>query len=260
MDKGIIKNNFSKYAFSYDDHSFIQRKCAEKLLELIGDRQFSRVLEIGCGTGVYTGLLHDKFRKADINAIDISSDMVSIAREKMPFANIDFNVADGEGLTINGTYDLITSNASFQWFDDLDSSFEVFSEHIDDNGLFCFSIYGPETFYEFKEVLRHHYKNSPGLSSSKFIKKKEVKLLLEKYFQEFELIEETFTADFFSLWEFLKNIKHSGTRGEGLGNKIFLGKYILKEIEKTYINKFKGIIATHHIYFCKARNPVKNIR
>ena len=59
-------------------------------------------------------------------------------------------------------------------------------------------------------------------------------------------------VEFESLLEFLKDIKYSGTRGRGLGEDIFLGKNTIKEMEKTYIKKFSKIIATHHVFFCRA--------
>ena len=55
------------------------------------------------------------------------------------------------------------------------------------------------------------------------------------------------------LWDFVKDVKHSGTRGEGLGSSTFLGKYAIREMERTYIEKFGSIVATHHVYFCKAK-------
>ena len=54
MSKCVIKRNFARGARHYDKHSSVQKECAEKLLELVGEGSRSRILEIGCGTGVYT--------------------------------------------------------------------------------------------------------------------------------------------------------------------------------------------------------------
>ena len=254
MDKKTVNNNFSRSAVSYDDHAAVQKRCAEKLIGLIGEGIYSRILEIGCGTGAYTQLLRARYGDAEITAVDISGEMVKVARKKLPDKNINFVVADGERITADGKLDMITSNASFQWFDDIEGTLELFMRILSGDGVLCFSMYGPETFKEFREVLGRHFgSRRSALSSGRFPSREEMESILEKYFSRFELVEERFTMEFLSLWDFLRDIKKSGTRGEGLGDGLFLGKYMIKELEKTYIEKFGGIAVTHHVYFCKAR-------
>ncbi|MFH1552078.1 MAG: malonyl-ACP O-methyltransferase BioC [Candidatus Omnitrophota bacterium] len=253
MDKKIIRNNFSRNADSYDDHAAVQKRCAEKLIELIRGKQFRRILEVGCGTGIYTKLLRDEYADAQITALDISGDMVEIAQKKFSQGDVAFMVADGEQIRRDEKLDLITSNASFQWFERFGTALELFARTLADDGVLCFSMYGPETFKEFEEVLGRHFGGRPWLSSSRFVSRETTEVILKKHFKNFDLVEEHFTVDFFSLWDFLKDIKHSGARGEGLGGGRFLGKYVIKELEKTYIEKFGGITATHHVYFCKAQ-------
>lgn len=256
VGKITIKENFSKSAVTYDDHAAVQRKCAEKLMDLIDLDYFQHVLEIGCGTGVYTELLRDKFPDTDITAIDISEDMVAIAGKKMHGRNINFQISDAERLDMGRKFDIITSNASFHWLSGLDRAFASFSEHIFPGGMICFSMYGPETFREFKEVLGTHFGPRQWLSSSRFAGKAEIESALGRYFTKCEIYEENFKVDFFSIWDFLQNIKKSGSRGEGLGKGAFLGKYTLRDMERTYMEKFGGIIATHNVYFCKAEAPI----
>ncbi|NQT32406.1 MAG: malonyl-ACP O-methyltransferase BioC [Candidatus Omnitrophica bacterium] len=252
MDKSIITKNFSKNAYTYDSYALIQNNCAEKLLAHINGRKVSSILELGCGTGSYTKLLERRYEDAAITALDISGSMVDVARKKAGDKRVEFVVADGETLPVPGKFDLITSNASFQWFSDLDRTFEALSGRITEGGVFCFSMYGPETFCELKEVLIHHFGERRWLSSSGFPSRDRVESLLKKYFRDYDMTEEKFSVEFPSLRDFLHDIKHSGTRGEGLGDNVFLGKYMMRDMEKTYIEKFGGIIATHHAFFCKA--------
>ena len=252
MDKEIIAGNFSKNADSYDAHSAVQTRCAEKLLKQLKRKDFPRILEIGCGTGSYTRLLRGKYKNSEILAVDISPDMVRFARKKLTDENIKFKVADGEKIQEEENFDLITSNASFQWFEDLEMTLEIFKNKLEDNGVLCFSMYGPDTFSEFKEVLGEHFGRRRWLSSSRFVTRGQIERVLEKHFKKFKLTEKHFSVDFFSLWDFLQDIKHSGTRGEGLSSSVFLGKYAIKEMELTYIEKFGSIVATHHVYFCEA--------
>jgi len=254
MDKKIITGNFSRNACSYDDHAAVQKICAEKLIGFAEKRDVRRILEIGCGTGNYTRILRDTYNRADITAIDIAEDMIDLAREKFPEGGVRFEVADGERAGSGGRLDLITSNASFQWFEDLEKALTIFSRALAGGGVLCFSMYGPETFREFKEVLGTHFRRrSVDLSSSGFASRSEIENILKKYFKKFEISEECFNVAFLSLWDFLRNVKYSGTRGEGLGGKIFLGKHAIKEMEKTYVKKFGGIFTTHHVFFCRAQ-------
>jgi hypothetical protein len=77
-------------------------------------------------------------------------------------------------------------------------------------------------------------------------------MILRSHFDDVEFREEFFSISFYDLMDLLKDIKHSGTRGEGLGGSVFLGKYAVSEMEKTYIRRFGRVIATHHVYFCRA--------
>ena len=61
------------------------------------------VLEIGCGTGLLTQEL--QYSEADINAIDISPDLLSIAKKKITSKNIKF--------TLENAYDLSFKDESF---------------------------------------------------------------------------------------------------------------------------------------------------
>jgi malonyl-CoA O-methyltransferase len=251
-DKAVIKGNFSKSAVTYDDHAEIQRKCAEKLIDMIDLDYFSRILEIGCGTGTYTSLLFEKFHDALITAVDISREMVDHARRKISDKNILFQVSDAEKLYTGEKCDLVTSNASFQWFEDVDMALSRFSGLLEPGGTICFSIYGPETFRELKEVIRTHFGPRCRLSSNLFAGKDEISESLGKYFRYHEVLEENFSVSFSSIWDFLQDIKKSGCRGAGLGKGAFLGKYALRDMERTYVERFGGITATHNVYFCKA--------
>jgi malonyl-CoA O-methyltransferase len=252
MNKDIIEFNFSKNAETYDDNAVVQKECASRLAEMLGEEGFPRILEIGCGTGEYTRCLADRYRNAEITAVDISETMLNVARKKLGDRNIRFVVGDAEDIEIDGKYDLITSNASFQWFDNVERAVKVFSGALNKSGVLCFSMYGRETFREFKRALDIYYGPHKWLTSSRFVSFEGLESMLNRHFKSPYLEEKFFTVRFPSLINFLRSVKQSGARGEGLDNDIYLGRYGLKGIEEKFAREFGGIIATHHVYFCKA--------
>ncbi len=254
MDKMVIIRNFSKNAASYDEHSKIQKKCAEILITSGGKKEKIRnILEIGCGTGGYTRLLRKEYKRAEIKAVDISEKMIRQASGKIMDKGIQFEVCDGEKIFFKKKFDLITSNASFQWFSDISRALERFSEFITDNGSLNFSIYGPETFKELNKVVEIYFGRGQCLSSSRFMSFDRLEYSLKRCFSRTEIRKKSFEVKFPSLRNFLRVIKKSGARGEGLSGGVFLGRKAMENMEKIYIEKFGTITATHEVYFCKAR-------
>ncbi len=252
MDKQVINDNFSRSAESYDAYASVQKRCAEILIESLDGAQFDSLLEIGCGTGNYTDILRQKYPGSKITALDISETMVEVAKEKLSGHNVSFMLADAEDLRGVQEVDLITSNATLQWFSDLDASFKRFRKKLRDKGTIAVSIYGPDTFKEFKEVLNDHYGEREWLTSSKFPSKNDIEKILKKNFNEYKVSEVSFTVYRDSLLDFLKDIKRTGTRGEGLGKGFFLGKYALQDLERIYVEKYGRIKVTHNVHFCEA--------
>jgi SAM-dependent methyltransferase len=75
-----------------------------------------RVLDIGCGTGVFLGLVAD--RGAETFGIDASEALIALARERLPDA--DLRVGDMEALPHDDdTFDLVTGFTSFFFANDM---------------------------------------------------------------------------------------------------------------------------------------------
>ncbi len=253
MDKQIIARNFSKCADFYDRYSDIQRKSALEVLGRLESHSFSKVLEIGCGTGNYTLLLRKKFEKARIIALDISDRMVEVAQAKLKNEDIEFIVADGEsGQFSDEEFDLITSNACFQWFEDLETALTRYRSLLKNNGLILFSIFGPLTFRELSASLESLLEEAP-VAANEFIDKEKIDNILRNNFKDVGIREILYEESFNSLLGLLNKIKYTGIRGRGLGSKVYLSCQNLKKLEEAYLNKFKKIKVTYQIFFCQGR-------
>ena len=249
IDKTAIKRNFSKYAHCYDKYSLIQDKCAASLGRYLGKTSQASILDIGCGTGNYTKLLFEKFPKAKITAVDISKEMIVVARGKFPKNRIEFMVSDAEELNLEEKFSLITSNASFQWFKELKQSLSKYRQLLKTGGIIAFSIFGPQTFCELNHSLVEFNKNS--IVADSFKDKASIEVLLKKLFRKSDIERKVFIEQYDSLPKLLKTIKYTGTTGSGLGLKKLWTPGKIAELEKIYLNKFKKITATYEVFFCK---------
>ena len=120
-DKATVEYSFSEAAILYDRYADHHRIIAERLLDFVRPGAVDgSILEIGCGTGILTEKLFDRFPDSNVTALDISRDMVDRCRSKLSFSSrISFLVTDAEEYCRRGVrYDLVVSSCSIQWFHD----------------------------------------------------------------------------------------------------------------------------------------------
>lgn len=250
-DKEMIKRNFSKYVQYYDKYCSIQRLCALRLIDKVKTDSFKRILDIGCGTGNYTKLLRDKYPQAEIRAIDISREMVEIAKEKLQRQMIEFVVADGEALDFKEHFDLISSNACFQWFENLEVVLSSYKKILNKDGVISFSIFGSLTFNELNKSIKELFGEKILIISCNFKEKVGLEKILRVLFRKVEIDGEIYKERYASLSELLKKIRYTGIKGNSIGRKGLWTPKMIDELEKVYKEKFKEIIATYQVFFCK---------
>ncbi len=104
-----IRTAYNTWSDKYDTNANRTRDMeAQVLREVLNDVKFSRVLEIGCGTGKNTEWLVQ--RAEYIAAVDLSEGMLAKAREKIDSHKVHFVQADIlQAWTFReGSYDLVT--------------------------------------------------------------------------------------------------------------------------------------------------------
>ncbi len=250
MDESKIANNFSRYAHLYDKYAGVQNKAALELVSSLKNNNFSKILELGCGTGNYTLMLREKFSGAKIKALDISEEMIKVAQNKLKNKDIEFMVADAEKPIPDKDLDLVTSNACFQWLNDLGKSLWGYAKSLRRGGTVYFSIFGPRTFCELDMALKSVLKES-RLDSAYFCDRASLRVILKDNFKSVKIDEVCYKESFVSLKGLLEKIKYSGIRGNGLNKEVYFSRGLLVKLEKAYRDRFQGIGATYQVFFCR---------
>lgn len=114
-----IQQSFDS-AEAYEATAVLQRVAARRLFEEIqrrlAGRTPTRILEIGCGTGFLTELLHRAWPQAELVATDLAPRMLERARARVG-NTVRFYEMDAARPDVSGPFDLICGNLVFQWLD-----------------------------------------------------------------------------------------------------------------------------------------------
>lgn len=160
IDKREVRRAFSKAATQYDAAAVLQREVCVRMLEKLDyiRHQPSRVLDIGCGTGWGSRQLGERYRHAEIIALDIAFGMLETARGTSSWwqklfsgSKQRFLCADAEALPLAAqSVDMVWSNLALQWCNDLPATVAGLHRVIKTDGLLIFSTFGPDTLNELR--------------------------------------------------------------------------------------------------------------
>jgi malonyl-CoA O-methyltransferase len=264
VDPTVLRR-FSAGAARYEDHAYAQRLSAVDLLAYTeaslestadGGRVF-RILEPGCGTGLYTRMLLEAFRAASVFGVDISEAMVRVAKRGIDDPRAHLAVADAEEIA-TGSYDLVTSNAVFQWFLSLPRTLARMASLLPGGGLLTFSFFGPETYAELDAALRGSAirpgaRDGERVAAAAFHSREEISDALSAVFPRWDVSERRYRQEFPSLAELLRSIRYTGTAGGGARESWSPGK--LARVEEAYREREGGIGTTYQVFLCRGVIP-----
>lgn len=109
------------------------------LISRIGDKNFNRILDVGCGTGMSTAALAANWKTAEIIGVDLSEEMLKKAKESL--TAVTFVQRDcSKPLLDMGAFDLIFSNAFLQWISNQEEFISNSFDMLVNNGVFAAQI------------------------------------------------------------------------------------------------------------------------
>jgi SAM-dependent methyltransferase len=134
---------------SSDDHGFLFREVAERLIDRLDDvpREFPFALDLGCRNGTLARLLDGRGGIRSLIQCDLSLPMVARAE------GIRL-VADEEWLPFaSARLDLVLSSLSLHWVNDLPGALVQIRRALKPDGLFLAAMLGGETLRELRHAL-----------------------------------------------------------------------------------------------------------
>ena len=213
---------------------------AERLASYLPHKPPTKILELGCGTGLFTRhLLTMDIVKLTLN--DISPVMIDTLKSSLVIPkNTQFIVGNAERIPL-GKIDLICANAVFQWFQDTQKSLTHLKNSLNDNGTILFSTFGPETLMEFRQAA--NLINPINLYSVKqwksFFKKIGFKL------NTFDVEKrKVFNPNTLNLLKNLQQIGATPIKMFDVGNL----RTLIKEYDK-YFSTDQGVYSTWELYY-----------
>jgi malonyl-CoA O-methyltransferase len=153
-----IRKSFDRVSESYDRFAVVESRVRKEILERLElvDLKPRVILDAGCATGSWGGLLLKRFRRSRLLALDLSVGMLRQARKKRPrFRKLNVICADAAAIPLrDASVDLICSNLMLPWCDDIDQVFREFRRVLTPRGLLTFSTLGPDTLTELRQSWR----------------------------------------------------------------------------------------------------------
>ncbi len=155
LDRAEIKRAFNRAATQYDDFAFLQREVGARLFQRLDFMQLAatQIVDLGAGTGFFAEQLEKRFRQARVLLVDYAHGMLAHARSKHTrwFSRAHYVCADAQRLCLaDQSVDLIFSNLTLQWCEDLPAVFRECRRILRPEGLLLFTTLGPATLHELR--------------------------------------------------------------------------------------------------------------
>ncbi|MWV54235.1 malonyl-ACP O-methyltransferase BioC [Chlorobium phaeovibrioides] len=251
-DKMLVGERFRRALCSYPESAVVQEAMARELVSMVrlhaGEERLGRVLEIGAGSGLLTELLLEAFPVASLTANDLVGECREPLREiarRLRIAEFSFLKGDIEECgELPGSQDLVVSNATLQWLNDLDKLFATVRRSLFPGKLFAFTSFTVGNMEEIAML------GGGGLS---YRTTEEIGEIAGRHFELLELKESREQLTFSSPREVLGHIRQTGVNGLG-GERWSRSRYL--DFMENYSRLFRvqgGVSLTYRPLYCVLR-------
>lgn len=137
-----------KYAEAIENNAYNALYERPSTLALVGDVSNKRVLDLGCGPGIYAELFIKQ--GATVTAIDLSEEMVALTQRRLGDVVTSYSQDLTEGLPNENAdhYDVVVCPLMIHYLEDLVPFFKEVQRVLKTGGIFVFSTHHPIIDFE----------------------------------------------------------------------------------------------------------------
>lgn len=235
FDRRALRRNRDRAAKNFTAHDFLVREVADRLYDKYRDitRDFNHILDLGSHDGTLAKLLKDKF----VISQDLSRKFLQPNRRIRVQADEEFLPY------LPGSLDLILSNLSLHWINDLPGCLAQIKQALKPDGLFLCALFGGETLTELRQCLMEAEINITGGASpriSPYVDVKNAGSLLQRAGFALPVVDtDRITVTYENAFKLMQELKGMGE--VNILTKRFKGltsPRVMMECAKIYQDKF----------------------
>jgi malonyl-CoA O-methyltransferase len=242
--KEKIKNCFNSKAYTYDRAADVQGWVAQQLAKQLEGVDAKTVLEIGCGTGLFSQFLVKQYPHASCLLTDIAPAMVEICEKRFATTSllqmVQTRCMDGEALILDPpeqVFDLITSSMTLHWFRALEQSIQAIIAKLAPRGRFIFALLGKNSLQEWRAICQKQQVSIPTPDFPDLD-------YLTKIFPNITWHTENLQCSYLSAYDFLKTLKMIGAHAAHSDHAVFSAGKL-----RRLMRAFEDVTITYEIIY-----------
>lgn len=228
LDKNLIKERFEKNLSTYTDNAVVQKHMASELSAgLITNcgKSFGKILEIGCGTGALTKEILSQF---DFNELFVNDIVENSLSTEITSDKIKELYGDCEQIALPQSLDLVISNATFQWLQNLPAVLDKIHTSLNPNGFLAFSTFEEWNLYQISSLTK---------KTLDYYTKSDLEEILKQKYKIISSHSQTLELEFDRAQDVLKHLKLTGVNS--LGTSVWT-KSDLQNFSEKYKHLFRN--------------------
>jgi malonyl-CoA O-methyltransferase len=157
VDKTALARSFSNAAGHYDAWAVAQAEIAAGLVRRLPEAvPVTSMVDLGCGSGMLSALLLDRYPQARLLGLDMAEGMVVACRKRWSeTARARFVVGDAEDARcVEQGVDLVASSCVAHWFSDPERTLRMWGGALKPGGLLACAFLIAGSFRELEEAYR----------------------------------------------------------------------------------------------------------
>ena len=174
MHKEVVKDFFDRLASTWDEGMIKNEEVIKIILDNALVSSGKDILDVACGTGV----LIEDYLKKDVNkitAVDLSSEMIKVAKSKYKIDKVKFICGDILDFNDNEKYDCIVVYNAFPHFIDGEELIKHLSILLKDGGTLSIA-HGMS-----RDNINKHHEGSANAVSNELMDAEELAKIMKKY-------------------------------------------------------------------------------